>query len=247
MLCADPNLLLRYRRHIPLTFFFWIFAFLHKNNFKERKCILWRYKLVSYLIDIHSLKWCLQKFKIVNILMLQFCLKFYFLQTNAAWKEHVHELTIGRSWKETRKVRAWVCPQVRRRTARQEAAVITPSPHGHVCPAPHNLLAHRGWCGREGAEPQGSSFSHCPFLTFVLLICAQEHRQVPRTMNTTLHFNDMEIRVNQLFLGSIRKKKKECIFFCLPFSCYLLQVIKRKTKIAENLYMRKLLKFSWNV
>lgn len=35
--------------------------------------------------------------------MLQLCLKFYFLQTNAAWKQHVHELAVGCSWKETRK------------------------------------------------------------------------------------------------------------------------------------------------
>ena len=34
--------------------------------------------------------------------MLQLRLKFYFLQTNAAWEEHVHELAVGCSWKETR-------------------------------------------------------------------------------------------------------------------------------------------------
>ena len=126
-------------RYIPPLIFF-VFTFLHKNHFKKRKCILWRYKLVSYLINIHSLKWCLKKFKIVNILMLQLCLKFYFLQTNAAWKEHVHELAIGRSWKEMRTVLAWVLlsPEVPLRAARQEGAVSTQRPPGHVCPSAHS-------------------------------------------------------------------------------------------------------------
>ena len=79
-----------------------VFGFLHQKKVKQRRCLLRRYKSVSYLINIHSLEWCLQKLKIVNVFMLQLRLKFYFLQTNAAWEEHVHELAVGCSWKETR-------------------------------------------------------------------------------------------------------------------------------------------------
>lgn len=135
-------------RYIPLTHF-WIFASLHKNHFKQRQCILWRYKCVSYLINIHSLKRCLQKLKIVNVLMFQLRLKFYFLQTNAARKEHVHELAVGCSWKETRKGPVWVrLYHVRLRVAGQEGAgspepsallpcVLLSSLHPH-------LLIHQG-------------------------------------------------------------------------------------------------------
>lgn len=51
----------------------------------------------DYLINVHPFKGRLEKFKVVNILMLQLCLEFYFLQTNTAREEHVHELAIGRS------------------------------------------------------------------------------------------------------------------------------------------------------
>lgn len=49
----------------------------------------------SYLIHIHSFKWCLQKLEVVNVFMLQLCLKLYFLQANAPWEQHVHELAVS--------------------------------------------------------------------------------------------------------------------------------------------------------
>lgn len=176
MLCTDP---LQYQRHIYPTgnFFGFFFSFLHKNNFKERQCILWWYQLVSYLINIHSLKRCLQKFKIVNILMLQLCLKFYFLQTNAAWKQHVHELAIGSSWKE--KSKAWVSrtQEPLRLLGRQEPSPLR-DPLGACAPlltelhlpVPSSLLP----------EVKGADLPLPPCLSTVALILhSPEHQQLP--------------------------------------------------------------------
>lgn len=52
----------------------------------------------AYLIHIHSFKRCLQKLEVVNVFMLQLCLKLYFLQANAPWEQHVHELAISCSY-----------------------------------------------------------------------------------------------------------------------------------------------------
>lgn len=229
-------------RYIPLTHF-WIFASLHKNHFKQRQCILWRYKCVSYLINIHSLKRCLQKLKIVNVLMFQLRLKFYFLQTNATRKEHVHELAVGCSWKETRKGPVWVwLYHVRLRVAGQEGAgspepsallpcVLLSSLHPH-------LLIHQGrvLVGRDVPWCSSCHFpipNHCD-TNAVHQSITRFHKQWTELHSSTPRKSAYE----QLFLASIRKKRN--IFF-LPSSCYWLQIIKiHKRKIAANFNMSKL-------
>lgn len=84
--------------------------------------------------------------------MLQLCLEFYFLQTDTAWEEHVHELAIGGSWKTTVRGRdessctrmwwrSWLAPWY---TAAPPAYMSPLSLHVH-------LLNNRGWVpgGRE--------------------------------------------------------------------------------------------------
>ena len=140
-----------------------VFGFLYKKKFKQRRCILRRYKSVSYLINIHSLERCLQKLKIVNVLMLQLRLKFYFLQTNAAWEEHVHELAVGRSWKETRTGQVWVW--------RRHVWLRGTGQEGAPCPQPSwlhpHLLVQRGWVP-DGRDVSGCSSSTSSPLTTVV-------------------------------------------------------------------------------
>lgn len=146
-----------------------VFGFLHKKKVKQRWCLLRRYKSLSYLINIHSLERCLQKLKIVNVFMLQLRLKFYLLQTNAAWEEHVHELAVGCSWKETRTGQVWVWRyHVCLSGAGQEGA---PRPQPSCCVLlsslqPH-LLAHQGWV-LEGRGAAGCSSSTSSPLTTVV-------------------------------------------------------------------------------
>lgn len=131
---------------------------------------------VSYLINVHSLKWCLQKFKIVNILMFQLCLKFYFLQTNAAREEHVHELAIGRSWKETRTVLEWVSPRCGRGLLGWKGIVLTGAIITQsrvllaVCVLPTNALIFpcpQGLSARGKGLPQQRSTCQFPTLNSV--------------------------------------------------------------------------------
>lgn len=136
-----------------------VFGFLHKKKVKQRRCLLQRYKSVSYLINIHSLERCLQKLKIVNVFMLQLRLKFYLLQTNAAWEEHVHELAVGCSWKETRTGQVWVWRyHVWLSGAGQEGA---PRPQPScVCSSPH--CTHTSWSTRAGCWRAGVQLDAAP-------------------------------------------------------------------------------------
>lgn len=51
----------------------------------------------SHLVDVHPLEGSLQEFEVVDVFMLQFGLELDLLKTDAARKQHVHELTVRRS------------------------------------------------------------------------------------------------------------------------------------------------------
>lgn len=55
---------------------------------------------MSHLINIHPLEGGLQEFEVVDVFMLQLGLEFHLLKTDAAGKQHVHELTVRCSCKE---------------------------------------------------------------------------------------------------------------------------------------------------
>lgn len=108
--------------------------------------------------------------------MLQLCLEFYFLQTDTAWEEHVHELAIGGSWKKTVRGRdessctrmwwrSWLAPWY---TAAPPAHMPLLSLHIH-------LLNNRGWvpggkrAHHNSASPAGVTIhsvlsTNCGFL-----------------------------------------------------------------------------------
>lgn len=56
-----------------------------------------RRQLFAYLIHIHLFEATLKNFEILYVFVLQIGLEFDPFQRYAAWKEHVHELTVNRS------------------------------------------------------------------------------------------------------------------------------------------------------
>lgn len=231
MLGTDPNLRPRYQ-YISHHWYFFVFTFLHKNNSEKRKCILWRYKFISYLINIHSLKRCLQKFKVVNILMLQLRLKFYFLQTNAAWKEHVHELAIGRSWKETRKVLEWalLSPEVPPRAASRKevpphrALLATCVPL--LAPVPPHPIP-QVWAWRKGLCLRAAPAAALSLSTVGWPQRSPQSPQTPRTTNTTPYVSVKETGVKTTLLSFCQKKRNR---FFLSSSSKLSKYINVRQK-----------------
>lgn len=57
---------------------------------------------VTDFVHTHPFKSCLKNFEVVYKFVLQLGLKFDLLQKDTAWKQHVHELAIRRSWKTQR-------------------------------------------------------------------------------------------------------------------------------------------------
>lgn len=97
----------------------------------------------------------------MNVLMLQLRLEFYFLQTDAAGKEHVHELAVGCSWGD--KKSAGVSFSIRPRCrwdAGQEGlpspAASWPGMPSRPCAPSYHVMPSWSqawvWAGRDGAQ-----------------------------------------------------------------------------------------------